>query len=106
MRTPMAAVMNTNSARTIRTIKPAVMRSPSLADERRGAPDLEHVDLRPGFDDLVVIVGPGGPDLAVELHAADTFGVGDALDDRRGLPHQRRGVHPDLALAALMVARD
>src|SRR3954467_6190635 len=77
IRTPAAAVMNTNSARTIRTIKPAVMRSPLLADERRGAPYLENVDPGAGLDDLVVVEGPGGPDLAVELHAADALVVGD-----------------------------
>src|SRR3954470_2886820 len=102
----MAAVMNTNSARTIRTIKPAVMRSPSLADERRGAPDLEHVDLRPGLDDFVVVVGPSGPDLAVELHTPDVLEVGDALDDRRALAHERRGPHLQHALAAGVIARD
>src|SRR4051794_25895385 len=98
--------MNTNSARTIRTIKPAVMRSPLLADERRGAPYLENVDPGAGLDDLVVVEGPGGPDLAVELHAADALVVGDPLDDHRGLPDQGRGVHPDLALGALVIARD
>src|SRR3954454_6320419 len=98
--------MNTNSARTIRTIKPAVIRSPSLGHERGGAPDLEHVDPRPRLDDFVVVIGPGGPDLAVELDAADPFGVGDALDDHGGLADERGGVHPDPALAALLLTRD
>src|SRR4051795_13749161 len=99
----MAAVSTTHSARTIRAIKRAVMRSPSLADERRGAPDLEHVDLRPGFDDFVVVVGPSGPDLAVELHTPDAFEVGDALDDHRALAHERRGAHLQNALAPRVI---
>src|SRR3954468_3017942 len=96
IRTPAAATMNTNRARTIKTIRPAVMRSLSFAHERGRAPDLEDVHARPRLDDLVVIVGARGPDLAAQLHAADALGVGDALDDRRRLTHERGGARADL----------
>src|SRR3954454_24067215 len=97
IRTPAAATMKTNRARMIKTIRPAVMRSLSFAHERGRAPDLEDVDARPGLDDLVVVVGARGPDLAVELHAADALGVGDPLDHHRGLPDQLRRAGRDRA---------
>src|SRR4051794_6017916 len=106
MRTPEAATMNTNRARTIRAIRPAVMDSLSFAHERGRAPDLEDVHARPRLDDLVVVVGPRGPDLAVELHAADALGVGDALDDHRALPDQCGGAGSYLAARALVLAGD
>src|SRR4051812_22659531 len=98
--------MNTNSARMISAIRPAVMRSPSFADERGGAPDLEHVDAFAGLDDFVVIVGPRGPDLAVQLHTADALSVRDALHDGRRLPHERRGTGSCPTAAALMAGGD
>src|SRR3954447_12830413 len=42
------------------------------------------------LDDFIVVVGAGGPDLAVELDAPDALGVGDPLDDRRRLADQLR----------------
>src|SRR3954471_21560827 len=90
IRTPMAATMNTNSARTISAIRTGVIRSPSFAHERGRAPDLEDVHARPRLGDLVVGEGARGPDLAVQAHAADASAVGDPLDDRRGLADQRR----------------
>src|SRR3954453_18690667 len=106
IRTPAAATMNTNRARTIRAIRPAVIRTPSLAPERCRAPDLEHVHPRARLDDFVVVVGARGPDLDVQPDATDALGVGDALDDGRGLAHQGRGARPQLALRALMLAGD
>src|SRR3954469_4062694 len=106
MRTPIAATMNTNRTRMIKTIRPAVMYSLSFAHERGRAPDLEDVHAGPRLDDLVVVVGARGPDLAVELHTADALGVGDALDDHRGLPDQRGGAGSYLAARALVLAGD
>src|ERR1700709_2583625 len=98
--------MNTNSARTIRATMPAVMLAPSFADERGGAPDLQHLDARAGLYDVVIVIGAGGPDLAPQLHTADALGVRDALDDQGVLAHERRGAGADAALAALVLARD
>src|SRR4051812_24572448 len=98
--------MKTNRARMISTTSPAVMLSLSLAHERGGAPDLEHVHMGSGLDDFVVVVGAGGPDLAPQLHASLALGVGDPLDDDRGLPHERGGARPDLPAGALVRARD
>src|SRR3954453_7019489 len=95
MRTPDAATMNKKIANTTSAIRPAVIRPPLLAHERRCAPDLEHVHTGARLDHFVVVVRARRPDLAVELHTADTLGVGDALDDGRGLPYQRRGPHLD-----------
>src|SRR6201999_693545 len=100
IRTPAAATMNTNRARTIRTIRPAVMRSPSFAHERCRAPYLEHLHARPRLERLVLVVRAGGPDLAVQAHAADPLGIGDALNDDGMLPHQRGGARLERAPGA------
>ena len=39
----------------------------SWHDERRRAPDLDHLDLLPGVDHLALVVGARGPDLAADL---------------------------------------
>src|SRR3954453_15679087 len=106
MRTPAAAMMKTNTARMIKTIRPAVMRSLSFAYERGGAPDLEDVHARPRLDDLVLVVGARRPDLAPQLDAPDPLGVGDALDDGRRLADQRRGARADLPARAPVLAGD
>src|SRR5436305_12942598 len=98
--------MNTNSARTTRITMAAVMRSPSFAHERGRAPDLEHLHARPRLERLVLVVRAGGPDLAVEAHAADPLGVGDALDDGGVLPHQGRGARLQRAAGALVLTGD
>src|SRR3954454_2252380 len=90
IRTPAAATMNRNTARTISAIRPAVIAVSSFRDERRGAPDLDDLDPLAGLDDVVVVVRAGGPHLAVDAHAADTLVVGDALHHHPGPPHQRR----------------
>ena len=68
-------------------------------DERRGAPDLDHVDALAGLDDVVLVVGARGPDLALDADAADALVVGDALDDHRRAPDQRRGAGAQRAAA-------
>src|SRR5215212_772706 len=92
MRTPEAATMNRNTARTISATRPASMASSFLllGDERRGALDLDDVYACAGLEDLVVVVGAGGPPLALELDAAGVLEVGDPLDDG-GLPAVQRG---------------
>src|SRR3954452_8208347 len=99
-------MMNTNRARTIRMIRPAVMRSPSFAHERCRAPDLEHLHARPRLEHLVLVVGTRRPDLAVQAHAADPLGIGDALDDDGALAHEGRGAGLELAPGALVLAGD
>src|SRR5215203_5495974 len=91
IRTPDAAMMNRNTARTISAITPGSMTSSSFRDERRGALDLDHLDPLAGLDDLVVVVGPRGPHLAADPHAADALVVRDPLDDHPGGPDERRG---------------
>ena len=51
------------------------------------------------LDDLVLVVGARGPDLAVELHAADALVVGDPLEHDRGPADQRGGAGADLRRA-------
>src|SRR5215213_10720808 len=89
IRTPDAATMNRNTAITISAMTPASTRASSFRDERRGAPDLDDLDPLAGVDDLVVVVGPRGPDLTIDPHAADALVVGDALDDHPGLADER-----------------
>src|SRR3954462_1937631 len=104
IRTPAAATMNTNTARTIRAISPAVMRSPSFAHERGRAPDLENMHAGPRLDDLVVVGGPRCPHPAARAPAAAALGVADPLHHGRGLAHERRGARPDPAAGALVLA--
>src|SRR5690349_17540924 len=91
IRTPAAATMNTNTARTISAISPAVIDDSSFRDERRGAPDLDDLDLLADLDHVVVVIRARGPYLAVDPHTPDCLVVGDALDDHAGLPDERRG---------------
>src|SRR5689334_4246013 len=49
-------------------------------DERGGALDLDHADLRAGVDDLARIVRPGLPEFATDLDHAPA--LGDLLDHR------------------------
>src|ERR671929_1948727 len=86
MRTPDAATMNRNTARTMSAMTPASMVPPSLlrTHERRGAPDLDHMHAAPRLDDVVLVVGARRPVLALQLHGAAAVAVGDALGDRRG----------------------
>src|SRR3954470_10465479 len=91
IRTPDAATMNRNTARTISAMTPGSTRASSFRDERRGALDLDDLDPPADLDDVVVVVGPRGPDLAVDAHAADPLVVGDALEDHGLLADERGG---------------
>src|SRR5215207_1415751 len=108
MRTPEAATMNRNTARTISAMTPASMACLPLllADERRGAPDLHHLHTLAGLDDLVCVVGAGGPALALELHAAGALVVVDALGHHRAAAHQRGGARSQLRRLAAVRERD
>src|SRR5918998_117589 len=91
IRTPEAATMNRNTARTINAMTPASMACLLLVlgHERRGAPDLHHLHALAGLDDLVLVVRACRPLLPFELHAARALAVGDALGHHRGAPHER-----------------
>src|SRR5215213_10785035 len=89
IRTPDAATMNRNTARTISAMTPASITASSFRDERRGAPDLDDLDPLAGLDHLVVVVRARGPHLAVDPHATDPLVVGDPLDDHAALADQR-----------------
>src|SRR5919108_566793 len=81
--------MNKNTAMTMSAINPASIGYSSLRDERRGAPDLDHMHALAHVDGLVLVVGARRPHLAVDPHAADALVVGDPLDHHAGPPHQR-----------------
>src|SRR4051812_13435593 len=102
----MPATMNRNTARTMSAMTPASMPASFLllADERRGALDLDHMHALPRLDDLVLVVGARPPGLALQLHAAAVLVVGDALGDQRGAAHQRGGARAQLR--RLAAARD
>src|SRR4029079_4363032 len=48
---------------------------PFLVHERRGAADLNDLDLLARLEDAVLVEGAGGPDLAVDARAADPLVV-------------------------------
>src|SRR4051812_13199945 len=101
-------MISRNTASTIRAMAPAVISvllSLSFGHERRGAPDLDHLHASAGLVDLLVQVGTGGPDLAVDLHAAHALLVGDALHHRRVAADEGRGARADLRRHALVRAR-
>src|SRR3954453_18263755 len=98
--------MNRNTARTISAIRPAVIAVSSFRDERRGAPDLDDLDPLAGLDDVVVVVRPRGPYLAVDPHAADALAVGDPLQHHAGAAHERRRAGAQLRRLAPVRARE
>src|SRR4051794_22647811 len=113
MRTVLASTATTKTTTRISTTSAGCMVSsfsvPStnlrvetryLVHERRRALDLQYVDPRARFDDQVLVVRTGGPQLSVDAHLAAVGG--DPLD-HEGLPadqslvsqHQRgAGVQP------------
>src|SRR5919201_1290858 len=95
MRTVLAATKSAKRISTAATINPTIPAS-SLADERRGAPDLHHVHALARFDHTVLVVAARGPYFAVESHASDPLIVVDALEDHCGASDQRRRTRADL----------
>src|SRR3954470_10440090 len=106
IRTVRAATISANSTSTAPTIRPVIARSPSFADERGRAPDLDDLHARARLDDLVIHEGARRPHLAVDLHAADALVVGDPLEHHRGPPDQRGGAGADLRRRAHVAPRD
>src|SRR4051795_4034196 len=89
MRTDRMSVMSTTNAIASRTIRPAVIRtSSSFGDQRRGAVDLHDVDPLAGFEDVALVVGPGGPHLAPDLDLS--LLCVHPLKHRRPLPDECR----------------
>src|ERR1700710_2164313 len=104
MRTVLAASSSAKTAMTTSRIRPACIATTSwwesvvgsdplhLADERGRAPDLDDVRAAAVLDDVVAVVRPRGPDLAVEL---DRPAVGiDPRGVQRGLADERVGAGP------------
>src|SRR5919112_6487546 len=85
-----ASVISTTSAITPRTISVAIC-APTLSfgDERGGAVDLHDLDPRTRLERVVLVVGPRGPNLSPDLHAA-AIGI-HALDHGGGPAHERGG---------------
>src|SRR5918995_7195756 len=104
MRTPIAATMNRNTASTIRAINPASISASSLRDERRGAPDLEHLHAGSRLEHLVLIVRSRRPDLAFEPHA--TLVAPHTLDDGGRVAHERRRAGAQRRRLAAVTERD
>src|SRR3954469_14552513 len=106
IRTVRAATNSANSTRTTTTMSAATGRPSLFAHERGRAPDLDDLDALAGLDDVVLVVGPRRPHLAVDLHAANAFIVGDALEHHPRAPDQRRGAGAHLGGLVQMAPRD
>src|SRR3954447_20168396 len=93
MRMVFAATMSAKMTMTAATIRPAT-RTPLFGNQRRGALDLQDVHLLAGLDDVVLVVGPRGPDLVLE---PDRAGVAaDRLEHLGPLADQCRGAGAQL----------
>src|SRR4051812_32432465 len=102
IRTVLASTRIAKSTRTTKNAKTNVMRVASARGVRsgpqlvgaeyvgRGALDRHDVDRGALLDLVVLVVGPGGPDLAVDLHASRRR-VGQRLDDVAPLADQCLG---------------
>src|SRR3954471_16192497 len=78
----------------------------SFGDHRGGAADLHHVDAGAGLDDILIIVGPRRPDLALQPHGSGAFEVGDALQHDGRAPDERRGAGTQPGGRAQVTPRD
>src|SRR5579863_2077891 len=73
----------------------------------RGRPtDLDHLDLLPCVDFLVVVIRARGPHLAADLHDADALAVRDPLEHHGVLSDQCRGARSKRRPRAAMTDRD
>src|ERR1039457_3857340 len=91
IRIVLPAMADATTTSTATTIKATTWVSSLWHDERRGAPDLNDLDLLAGGDHLFLVKRARGPHLAADLHRPDTFAVCDPLDDERRLTDQRGG---------------
>src|SRR5687767_8903900 len=90
-----ASVISTTTASTPSTISVAIWGSfLSFGDERRGAVDLQNRNAGARLERLVLVIGPRGPELSANLHAA-AVGV-NALDHRGRSAHERGRAGADL----------
>src|SRR3954449_7490091 len=105
IRTVRAATNSANTTSTIKTITAAIGGSFLLAHERGRAPDLDDLHALAGLDDLVLVVGPRGPHLAVDLDDADALVVGDPLEHDARAADQRRGTRAHLGRLVQVPAR-
>src|SRR3954468_5977204 len=96
IRTVRAATNSANTTSTIKTITAAIGGSFLLAHERGRAPDLDDLPALAGLDDLVLVVGPRGPHLAVDLDDADALVVGDPLQHEARAADQGGGARSHL----------
>src|SRR4051794_3512578 len=93
MRMVFAATMSAKMTMTAATIRPATT-TPLFGYQRRGALDLHDVHLLADLDDLVLVVGPRGPDLVLEADRAAV--AADGLEDLGPLADQRRRARAQL----------
>src|SRR3954452_11149133 len=102
MRMVCDATMSAKTRMTTRALRGATSTSPCGGDrsswggERRGAADLDDLDLGALLEDDVVVVGARGPDLAADAHGPDAFVVGDAVQHDGAGAHEGGGAGPDL----------
>src|SRR3954470_6163249 len=97
--------MITTKAIASRTIRPAVIgTSSSFGDERGRAVDLQDIDALSRLEDVVVVVGPGGPHLAPDLDLS-LLGI-DPLDHQCGLPDEGGSAGPQLRRRPQVAARN
>src|ERR1017187_5048579 len=106
MRIVFAASASATTTSTATTINPTTWDSSLRHDERRGAPNLDHFDVLPGGDHLLLVERARGPHLAADLHRADALVVRDALEHERRLADQRGGAGANRRRAPAMTAGD
>src|SRR3954452_1235339 len=94
MRIVFAATMSAKMTTTAAMIRPATG-TPLFGNQRRGALDLHDVHLPADLDDLVLVIGPGGPDLVLEPDRAAV--AGDRLEHLGPLADQRGGAGAQLS---------
>src|ERR1019366_9787476 len=101
-----AARASATTTSTGTTINATTWDSSLWHDERRGAPDLNDLDLLAGGDHLFLVKRACGPHLAADLHRPDTFAVCDPLDDERRLTDQRGGASAQRRRGLAVTDRD
>src|ERR1039457_4452110 len=91
IRIVLPAMADATTTSTATTIKATTWVSSLWHDERRGAPDLNDLDLLAGGDHLFLVKRARGPHLAADLHRPDTLTIRDPLKHERRLTDQRGG---------------